>query len=164
MNPKPATQITTEAADSPGVIIFPPVIFYGAFLIGVLVQWIWPLQLASGIWVRVAGGLLIALGLALVGWGSHTMKKAGTNVLPSKPALAIVSTGPFRFTRNPLYLGNVLIYLGLMLLLNVFWALVLFVPMLVLVDWGVIQREERYLERKFGESYLAYKRQVRRWL
>ena len=154
----------SETIDSPRVIVFPPIIFYGTFLLGTLAQWVWPLRLASGSFARIAGSLLIAVGVGLAGWGSYTMKKAGTNVMPSKPALAIVSSGPFRFTRNPLYLANALIYLGLTLLTNVFWALLFFVPMLVLVDWGVIRREERYLEAKFGEGYLAYKRSVRRWL
>jgi protein-S-isoprenylcysteine O-methyltransferase Ste14 len=92
------------------------------------------------------------------------MREAGTNVLPSKPALTLVTSGPFRFTRNPLYVMNALVYLGLTLICNSAWLLGLFVPMLLVIYWGIIRREERYLEAKFGEAYLAYKARVRRWL
>jgi protein-S-isoprenylcysteine O-methyltransferase Ste14 len=91
------------------------------------------------------------------------MRRAGTNVLPSQPTLSIVTDGPFRFTRNPLYVAGSLLYLGLTLIFNSVWPLVLFVPMLVVLDRGVIRREERYLEGKFGDVYLAYKARVRRW-
>jgi protein-S-isoprenylcysteine O-methyltransferase Ste14 len=92
------------------------------------------------------------------------MVRAGTNVLPTRPALAIVTDGPFRFTRNPLYLANAVAYLGLTLVFNTVWTLLLYVPMLLVIHWGIIRREERYLEAKFGETYLAYKARVRRWL
>src|ERR1051326_7978762 len=78
--------------------------------------------------------------------------------------LSIVTEGPFRFTRNPLYVGGTAAYIGLGLGFNLAWALILLVPMLFLLSWGIIRREERYLEKKFGETYLAYKTRVRRWL
>jgi protein-S-isoprenylcysteine O-methyltransferase Ste14 len=100
----------------------------------------------------------------LAQWGARTMRRAGTNVLPNKPSLAIVTDGPFRFTRNPLYLTNAIFYVGLTFIFNTVWPLLLLVPMLFVVDWGIIRREERYLEAKFGGDYLAYKVRVRRWL
>jgi protein-S-isoprenylcysteine O-methyltransferase Ste14 len=92
------------------------------------------------------------------------MLRAGTNVIPSKPSLVIVTNGPFRFTRNPLYLAATTAYLGLTLLFNTVWPLLLFAPLLLTVYWGIIRREERYLEAKFGDVYLAYKAKVRRWI
>lgn len=92
------------------------------------------------------------------------MRRAGTNVLPGKPTLSIVTGGPFRFSRNPLYIAGSVLYLGLTLISNSAWPLVLSVPMLVVLDWGIVRREERYLEAKFGGDYLAYKTRVRRWL
>ena len=92
------------------------------------------------------------------------MTRAGTNVLPSKPALTIVTEGPFRFTRNPLYVANVFTYLGLTLISNSVWPLFFFAPMLGVLHWGIVRREERYLENKFGEPYRAYKSRVRRYL
>jgi protein-S-isoprenylcysteine O-methyltransferase Ste14 len=92
------------------------------------------------------------------------MRRAGTNILPNKPTLTIVTEGPFRFTRNPLYVTNALFYTGLTLVFNTPWPLLLLAPMLLVVHWGIIRREEEYLEAKFGDAYLAYKARVRRWL
>ena len=92
------------------------------------------------------------------------MMRAGTNVPPHKPTLVIVTDGPFRFTRNPLYVGGSLAYIGLCLFFNLVWGLILMLPMLVLLNWGIVRREEAYLERKFGEAYRAYKARVPRWI
>jgi len=92
------------------------------------------------------------------------MKRAGTNIRPDQPTLAVVSDGPFRFTRNPLYLALTGLYVGITLLADALWPLLLLVPVLVVLQWGVVAREERYLEAKFGEPYRAYKARVRRWV
>lgn len=91
------------------------------------------------------------------------MLAAETNINPFKPTTSIVRTGPFRFTRNPLYLAMTLIYLGLTLLANTWWCFPLLVPVLLLIHFGVVKREERYLERKFGDSYREYQSRVRRY-
>ena len=152
--------------DSPGVIVFPPLLYVGTLLVGVGLNWVWPAPFLMGgaTWARWAGGALILASGFVAHWASRTMREAGTNVLPSKPALTLVTNGPFRFTRNPLYVMNALVYLGLTLILNSAWLLGLFVPMLLVIYWGIIRREERYLEAKFGEAYLAYKARVRRWI
>ena len=92
------------------------------------------------------------------------MKAAGTNVHPSEPALALVRGGPFRFTRNPMYLALCLLQVALGFFLNDFITLLFVVPLAVIFHYGVILREERYLTAKFGEPYLQYKREVRRWI
>ncbi len=92
------------------------------------------------------------------------MLAAETNINPFKPTTAIVSSGPFRFTRNPLYLSVTLIYLGLTLAVNTWWAFLLLGPVLLFIHFGVVLREERYLERRFGESYREYRLRVRRYL
>ena len=92
------------------------------------------------------------------------MKRAGTNIRPDQPTLAIVSDGPFRFTRNPLYLALTGLYLSVTLLVDALWPLLSLVPALAVLRWGVVAREERYLEVKFGEQYRAYKSRVRRWV
>ena len=154
--------------DSPGVLVLPPVIPVGALLLGLLLGNLWPWSLfaasTSAFWIRAAGCGLAVAGASLVIWGGTTMVRAGTNVPPFKPTITIVTAGPFRFTRNPLYLGGTLIYLGLSMVLGSVWMLWLFVPMVLVLRWGIILREERYLEAKFGEVYLAYKARVRRWL
>jgi protein-S-isoprenylcysteine O-methyltransferase Ste14 len=92
------------------------------------------------------------------------MVRSGTNVIPNQPTLAIVTDGPFRYTRNPLYIGATLAYTGLALIFNSFWPLLLLPALLMVIHWGVVRREERYLEAKFGTLYLAYKDRVPRWL
>ena len=92
------------------------------------------------------------------------MKAAGTNVSPHNPTLAIVKCGPYRFTRNPLYVSLCLLQLGISLRLNDWIALSLTLVLFGMLHYGVVLREEIYLERKFGEEYLAYKRSVRRWI
>lgn len=91
-------------------------------------------------------------------------RRARTSPLPIKPTLVLVTNGPYRFSRNPMYLSLVLLYFGLALWLDIFWALVLVPIVIILVQYLAIMREERYLERKFGQQYLYYKACVRRWL
>jgi protein-S-isoprenylcysteine O-methyltransferase Ste14 len=92
------------------------------------------------------------------------MRRAGTNIRPDQPTLALVTDGAFRFSRNPLYLAAAGLYVGVALLVHALWPLVLLIPMLAVLQWGVVAREERYLEAKFGDAYRAYKARVRRWL
>jgi protein-S-isoprenylcysteine O-methyltransferase Ste14 len=150
--------------DAPGVVIWPPLLYMSALLVGVALQFLVPLAALPKGPSRLAGALALAGGLTLGGWGERTMHRAGTNVHPSKPALALVEAGPFRFTRNPLYLGLTLMYAGVALLIPALWPLLLLIPVLALMNWGVVLREERYLERKFGERYRSYKGRTRRWL
>jgi protein-S-isoprenylcysteine O-methyltransferase Ste14 len=156
--------LDATGTDTPGVIIFPPLLYVGTLLLGLSLHWFWPLHLTHSPWRWISGAVMAGLSVVLGGWANFTMRRAGTNVIPSQPALAIVSNGPFRFTRNPIYLANAAIYLALALIFNTLWPFLLFVPMLLVLQWGIIRREERYLEAKFGEPYLAYKARVRRWL
>lgn len=114
--------------------------------------------------LRLVGLLLTAAGVALAGWFFTTMRRAGTPVDPREAPTALVKEGPFRHTRNPGYVGLTLTYVGLSLLSGGRFALLLLPGVLVTVDRGVIRREERYLEERFGSDYRAYRRRVRRWL
>jgi protein-S-isoprenylcysteine O-methyltransferase Ste14 len=115
--------------------------------------------------VALAIGIFMCiLGVGLAAWGRITLVKGGTNVSPLKPTTAIVTAGPFRFTRNPLYVGVMTLLLGLSLALGTWWGLIVIVPLLLILHHGVVLREEAYLERKFGESYLKYQSEVRRYL
>jgi protein-S-isoprenylcysteine O-methyltransferase Ste14 len=150
--------------DHPDVVVFPPLLFGGALVVGLGLQRFFPAYPLPQSLARVIGGILLVVSLGLGAWGRRTMRRAGTNLNPRKPALAIVSDGPFRFTRNPLYLSLTGTYVGIALLADAGWPLVLLVPVLVLAHFGITRREERYLEAKFGATYLAYKARVRRWL
>jgi len=158
------SQATEASSDSPGVIVFPPALLLGTILLSVLFNLTWPWHVPYLAGMKAIGGVLFVCGAVLVGWGRRTMMRAGTHVPPHKPALVIVTDGPFRLTRNPLYLGGTTAYLGLSLGFNLVWGLVLLVPMLWVLHWGIVRREERYLEKKFGETYLAYKARVPRWV
>jgi protein-S-isoprenylcysteine O-methyltransferase Ste14 len=163
---KPSAPSTAPAniKDSPDVIALPPVLYLGTLFLGLLIHIFRPLQVSPTLWIRVAGAVIFVSGVLLARWGRRSMVKAGTNVIPNKPTLAIVTDGPFQYTRNPLYVGATLVYTGLALIFNSFWPFVLLPPLLVVMHWGVVRREESYLESKFGKPYLDYKERVRRWI
>jgi len=153
-----------RSADSPRVVVFPPLLFGGALAIGLAFHWIWPAHPLPSLPARVVGlALIVASGL-LARSGEAAMKRAGTNIRPDQPTLALVFDGPFRFTRNPLYVALTGLYVGIALLVNALWPLLFLIPVLGVLRWGVVAREERYLEAKFGEPYRIYKARVRRWI
>jgi protein-S-isoprenylcysteine O-methyltransferase Ste14 len=162
--------MTSESSTSnPGVRFPPPFLFVGALL----VAWLLESRVARIRFVggdastgplETAGTFLIAVGIALILWGMVTFVQARTAIIPIKSASRLVDTGPYRLSRNPMYTGMAISYLGAMLLLNWGWALVLFPVIIVLLRRFVIAREERYLMAEFGEEYAAYCRRVRRWI
>ena len=126
-----------------------------------------PLHLVSAGYlpeVHVAAAIVCALGVLLSVTAVRVFRKAGTSPIPMKPTTALTFEGPYRFTRNPMYLSLALVTLAIALWLDVAWIAVALVAVVLLIDRSVIAREERYLERRFGEPYLAYKARVRRWL
>jgi protein-S-isoprenylcysteine O-methyltransferase Ste14 len=147
-----------------GVITPPPVLYGAALIVALALHWFWPLPIFRASVVRWLGIAVVALGLAVVLRVFRTMRAGGTNVDPRRPTTAIVTTGLFRFSRNPIYLGLTLMYLGLTLAFDTWWGLVLLVPLLLTMHRGVILREERYLEQTFGEQYRQYCSRVRRYL
>ncbi len=156
--------MTGEQQDRPGVIIFPPLLFLICVIVGLIVH-VFALDHWSVGWsVRLFGMALAVGGFMLARWGRGIMEAAGTNVRPNLPATTIVSEGPFAFTRNPLYLGLLTIYAGLGIALASPAFLAVIVPFFLILHFGAVLREERYLEAKFGDVYLAYKARVRRWV
>ncbi|MDE2149001.1 MAG: isoprenylcysteine carboxylmethyltransferase family protein [Gammaproteobacteria bacterium] len=164
----PGAQVQQQS-DKPGVAVFPPLFFAAALILALVLNWLWPLPLAGrGALpaLELALGLALVLaGAALLAWGRRTMLRAGTPIDPSQPTTAIITDGPFRHTRNPLYLSLILLFVGLSLIADTAWGpLLLLLAVLPVLHFGVIRREERYLERKFGDVYRAYRRRVRRYL
>lgn len=155
---------TLNLSDSPDVIIFPPLLFVSAVILGVTLQFLWPIHLWPALPARIAGGILVLTGITLVRSAKQRMRHWRTNVHPGRPTTAIVDDGPYRFTRNPIYIGGTLVYLGISLLIRAFWPIPALIPFVLLLHWGVVLREERYLETKFGDAYLSYKMRVRRWI
>ena len=153
-----------DRPDNPGVIAFPPLIWLVNAVISVLVHLFVQIPIMRYGISLVCGIVFIILAPTLALSAFRTMKSAGTNVHPSEPALTIVRGGPFRFTRNPLYLALCLLQVSLGFFLNDWITLLFVVPLTVIFHYGVVLREERYLTAKFGEPYLQYKREVRRWI
>lgn len=150
--------------DKPDVIVWPPLL-PGAALAGMLLlDWRWPLSVSSHPATMWTGVTLFILGALLSAWGSHSMSRAGTNISALLPSLTLVTSGPFHFSRNPLYVADTLMLLGLSLVLNTWWGILLLVPMSVIRHYGVVLREEHYLEENFGDSYRQYCSSVRRYL
>jgi len=152
-----------QIADTPSVLVFPPFLFGGALALGLLLHWLHPVPVLPVLPARLVGAVLVIGSGLLARAAKAAMKRAGTNVRPDQPTLAIVVDGPFRFSRNPLYLATIGLYTGVALLVNALWPLALLLPMIALLQWGVILREERYLEERFGAPYREYKARVRRW-
>ncbi|MGD0464525.1 MAG: isoprenylcysteine carboxylmethyltransferase family protein [Tepidisphaeraceae bacterium] len=150
--------------DSPHVFAPPPLIFLAGFLVGLLLEWLVPLDRLSATTVKCIGVVVALASGILALWGRAAMRRAGTHIDPRAPALAIVTDGPFQFTRNPLYLSLVLLTLGAALVFDLLWVIVALIPVVLIIHFGVILREERYLASKFGQTYLDYKRKVRRWV
>jgi protein-S-isoprenylcysteine O-methyltransferase Ste14 len=157
-------QAVAEQSDRAGVIFPPPLVALLALVAAIALDHFWPLPTAPRALALALGAALSVFGIGIAAWGRITLMKSGTNVNPYKPTSSIVSSGPFRFTRNPLYVGLQSLFIGLSLLAGTWWGVVLLVPVFLVLHYGVVLREEAYLERKFGKPYLSYKSNVRRWL
>jgi protein-S-isoprenylcysteine O-methyltransferase Ste14 len=150
--------------DHPDVIAFPPLIFATSALLSAAAHWLCPIRLFAPLPARLTGAVLVGLAAALALWARSAMIRVGTNIRPDKPALALTAAGPFGFTRNPMYLALCLLQLAAGLLIDGVLPALFVLPLALVLHFGVIKREERYLAAKFGENYLAYQRRVRRWI
>jgi protein-S-isoprenylcysteine O-methyltransferase Ste14 len=150
--------------DRPGVPIAPPLLFVIPIVASLALESLLPTSFVPGSLRWIGGALFSVAGIALSVGGFMTQKRAGTDPFPYHPSTRIVAHGPYRFSRNPMYFGFALLTLGLAILVDSAWMLLALPISLVLIDRFAITREERYLERKFGEEYLNYKRSVRRWI
>jgi len=161
-----STAMSDASSDTSGVGFPPPLIYAGGFAAGYgahrllpIRLWLEPTVVQSLLgWGLLVGGVLLAVSAA------YLFRRAGTTPNPAKPTSALVIWGPYRFTRNPMYVGMATLYCGGTLLLNDPWPLAFLPLVMALVQRRVIAREEAYLERKFGDVYRAYKARVRRWI
>ena len=152
------------AGDSSGVHVPPPFFYLAAIGGGALLRRYVPLTIGWDGPRVIAAWAFIALFAGLMAWSFIWFARRRTTIIPNKPARALVLDGPFRLTRNPLYLAMALFTVGAGLWLNTWWVLILLGPAVALVDRLVISREEAYLRRRFGAEYDAFTARVRRWL
>lgn len=156
--------MSETSQDHADVVAPAPLIYAGALLLGLLLQRAWPLRVLPRRVARPLGAALIALNFLIALPAVVTMRRVRTTLNPALPTTTIVTTGPFRYTRNPIYLSFSIFYTGIAVLLNALWPVLLLPIVQVVMTRGVIAREEEYLERTFGEGYTRYKAQVRRWV
>ncbi|MGA8857173.1 MAG: isoprenylcysteine carboxylmethyltransferase family protein [Candidatus Bathyarchaeia archaeon] len=141
-----------------------PVIFFGILILGLLLNWALPLAFFPGRSVQIAGVIVVVPGFLIGGSGIIEMRRAHTSPDPREPTTALVEKGVFRYTRNPLYLSMFVFFLGIAVFLDVLWLILFFPLLLFVVERGTVKPEELYLERKFGEAYLQYRKRVPRWM
>ncbi len=151
-------------ADSPHVLVLPPLLYLLGLAAGFTLHLLAPVSIVSRPLAYVLAIALLVAGIGLGSWARLHLKRRGTPVDPRKPTTALVTDGPYRYSRNPLYLRVTLLYLGVAFLVNDIWSLAVLPCVLVALYLAVIRREERYLEAKFGDDYRAYRTRVRRWL
>ena len=154
--------------DYPELLVFPPVLPIGGLILSLVLEWLCPLAQKMG-WLPgpvrgIFAGVLLSMGAAIF-IGSHVaLGRARTGVNPRQPTLWLAENWPYNWSRNPMYLGGDLAFLGIGLAFRQYWMLLLFPIMQTVCHIGVVLREEQYLEKKFGARYLDYKARVRRWL
>jgi protein-S-isoprenylcysteine O-methyltransferase Ste14 len=150
-----------------GVIARPPFLYGGCLLAGLALEWVWPTGLFDSLDRNprlILGFALIVTGALLLERAFRGFKRAGTNIPTWMPSTALVTSGIYRLSRNPIYVGLTLAYVGIAIAAASGWLLALLVPLLGVMRYGVIAREEAYLIRLFGDDYRAYRANVRRWL
>jgi protein-S-isoprenylcysteine O-methyltransferase Ste14 len=150
--------------DNPGVRIPPPLLYAAAVIGGWLLNRRWPLPVGDGTSLVIGAWLLVAAWAVLAASAIGLFWRTHTSMIPVRPATALVISGPYKVTRNPMYVAFALLTLAFALFLNTWWPVLLLVPTLLAVQRFVIVREENYLRRRFGAEYDEYARRVRRWL
>ena len=145
-------------------LVRPPIVYGAAIVTGLLLEFGWPAPFLPGLLAGVFGTLLVLTALAAFFFSVRTLQAAGTPVPGNLPTTVIVRTGPYRFSRNPIYLAFSIFHLGIAGWANGAWLIATLAAAIAVMAFVVIPREELYLEKRFGAEYLDYKRSVRRWL
>ena len=153
------------SSDHAGIIVLPPLTFVPPLAAGLLLHFLLPLRFFPEWWIgHAVGWPLVVAGVLMLTLSKRTMHRAGIDPNPYEPTSSIVATGPYALSRNPIYVGAAVVYVGIAVVLNMVWP-VLFLPIgMALLYYGVIAQEESYLEKVFGDEYLKYKARVRRWM
>ena len=149
----------------PRIFFPPPIIYVLGFTASLALDHYLPLGISiQSTLTEIIGSVVIMLGLLLIALGMGIFAKRKTGIVPIRPASELVIQGIYHYTRNPMYLGMLLLYLGGVLVLDSAWAVPLLIPMLLIIRYYVIAREERYLSQLFGAAYVQYCQTVRRWV
>jgi len=150
--------------DNPGVIMLPPMLYLSFLLLGGLLEFIMPAYIHENMGETLLGIVLTLAGIVITVFAGGQFEKEGTNIRPNLPATKLVEDGLYRYSRNPMYVGLTFVYFGLAFAFDSLWILLLAAPLIGIMHYGVILREEKYMEKKFGQPYLDFRKRVRRWL
>jgi protein-S-isoprenylcysteine O-methyltransferase Ste14 len=154
----------TERPDNAEVAFHPPRLLLATIVLGFAARWLAPLSFLPVVVSRTAGPIIFSLSVVLFIWSVFSLRRGGASIPTGEPTERIISSGPYGFSRNPIYLAMILLQIGISFWANSLWFLLFAALSAALLVWGVISREELYLESKFGADYVAYKTRVRRWL
>ncbi len=160
----PAGEKAPAQKDYPGVIALPPLILIAFIGVGVILHNLFPMHFIHGPLRTIVGAIFLVYSVLIMSLAVLQMRKAGTNIDVRKPSMSVVTEGIYRFTRNPMYLSMALLMIAISVLVSNIWILILTLPFIIVMQKGVIEREERYLEGKFGIDYTTYKKRTRRWI
>ena len=149
---------------APNVKIIPPLVYLAGLVIGFVANIWMSIKVVPNAIAWILGGILIICGAVLPGSAVLKFKEVGTTVRPDRAASTLVTAGPYKVTRNPMYLGMAIVYLGIAIAGQSVWALILLPIVLAIIQRWVIEPEEAFLERRFGAAYISYKEKVRRWI
>ena len=144
-----------------------PWVYVIAYLVGIVIQLVYPILISSTLILaitRVLGAVLLVVGVVIIVWAQLIFHKEHTTTDPTQTSLKLITWGPYRFTRNPMYLGLFLTFIGIDGILTFVWSLILLLPVLYYVNWIVIPVEEKQLKKTFGKTYEDYCKKVRRWI
>jgi protein-S-isoprenylcysteine O-methyltransferase Ste14 len=157
---------STNRQDRPNTVPWPPMIFAGAVVAAVILGYVFPLggAIPSGIAARIIGGLLLLAGIGFDVAAMREMRRHRANILPHRAATALVTSGPFALSRNPIYLGNTLVLTGAGVLFGSLWLLLATAAAVLAVTVLAIRREEAHLAARFGDAWTAYTRRTPRWM
>lgn len=147
-----------------GAVAPPPLVFLGGFILGMVINFFLPIPILRDISIQLFGVVPLVLGIWLLASANITLRRRKTPPEPWKPSVELVQDGPYRLTRNPIYLSFAIIYVGASFIFNSAFALIMLIPVMIIFERGQIPREEHYLKERFGEEYDRYKAKVRRWV
>jgi protein-S-isoprenylcysteine O-methyltransferase Ste14 len=156
--------VKSTPRDAAGASLPPPVTYLIGLVLGIAIGWILPIPLSMGSIGLLIAAVTMTVGGLLLAAAAVTFSRSGTALDPRQATSKIVQSGPYAFSRNPIYLGFAFVYLAFAFAFSSVWAIAFLLPVLMFIDRNQIPREETYLERKFGEEYRSYKSRVRRWL
>lgn len=150
--------------DNPGVIVPPPLLLLTFIVLGYALNQAYPLPVLDRPLNTIISAIFFAYAALTAGLAYYYMKKSGTNISTRKPSNTIVTVSVYSYTRNPIYLSMIIVLIAFALYFNSLWSIIVIPFFILIIQKGVIEREEKYLEKKFGDEYLNYKKRVRRWI